>query len=153
MRFVRLTAEVGTRMAEEICQRLRLSNAETEQVCALVGNHMRFAELKRMRESTLKRFLRQPRFDEHLEMHRIDCLSSHGDLSLYEFAKEKLASTSQEQIRPGPLITGDDLIAAGYVPGPRFKQILAAVEDAQLEGRISSREQALELARSEFSAR
>jgi len=146
-------AEVGTRMAEEICQRLRLSNAETEQVCALVGNHMRFAELKRMRESTLKRFLRQPRFDEHLEMHRIDCLSSHGDLSLYEFAKEKLASTPQEQIRPGPLITGDDLIAAGYVPGPRFKQILAAVEDAQLEGRISSREQALELARSEFSAR
>src|SRR5215467_1600589 len=86
-------ADVGTKMAEEICRRFRLSNDETEQVCALVANHMRFAEVKRMRKATLKRFMRLPRFEEHLELHRLDCLSSHRDLELYEFAKEELNST------------------------------------------------------------
>ena len=141
-------AEVGTKMAEEICRRFRLSNEETEQVCALVGNHMRFAEVKRMRDSTLKRFLRLPKFEEHLELHRLDCLGSHRDLSLYEFAQEKLASTPAEQIRPEPLLNGDDLIQAGYKPGPQFKELLTAVEDAQLDGSISTKEEALSLVES-----
>ena len=141
-------AEVGTRMAEEICRRFRLSNEETEQVCALVANHMRFGDVKRMKSSTLKRFLRLPGFEEHLELHRLDCLASHRDLSLYEFAKEKLYSTPPEQIRPTPLITGDDLIEAGYKPGPEFKTLLIAVEDAQLDGSVTTKEEALSLVQS-----
>ena len=87
-----------------------------------------------MKESTLKRFLRLPKFDEHLEMHRLDCLSSHGDLSLYDFVGERLRQTPAEEIRPKPLLSGDDLIGLGYSPGPQFREILAAIEDAQLEG-------------------
>ena len=105
--------EVGVKMAEDICRRLRFSNDDTEQVLALVNNHMRFADITRMKESTLKRFLRLPRFEEHLDMHRMDCQSSHGDLSLYNFAKEKLASTPPEAIRPALLLNGDALIAEG----------------------------------------
>jgi poly(A) polymerase len=138
-------AEVGTRMAEEICRRLRLSNDETEQVCALVANHMRFGHVMRMKESTLKRFLRLPRFTEHLELHRLDCLGSHRDLALYNFAQEKLQTLPAEQIRPVPLLTGNDLIAAGYAPGPAFKKLLTAVEDAQLEGSIHNKDEALAL--------
>ena len=143
-------AEIGARMAEEICHRLRLSNQDTEQVISLVGNHMRFSEVQRMRESTLKRFMRLPKFDEQLELHRIDCESSHRDLGLYEFVRTKLESTPPETIRPKPLITGDDLIVLGYPPGPRFKEILSAAEDAQLEGRVQSPEEAREFVRSEF---
>ena len=135
--------EVGVRMAEEICRRLRFSNDDTDQILALVNNHMRFADIPRMKESTLKRFLRMPRFTEHLELHRIDCSASHGDLTLYDFARERLASIPPEKMRPVPLLTGNDLIAEGYAPGPAFKQILAAVEDAQLEGTLNSKEQAL----------
>jgi len=138
-------AEVGTRMAEEICRRFRLSNDETAQVCALVANHMRFGDVRRMKESTLKRFFRLPRFDEHLEMHRLDCMASHRGLELYEFAREKLESMPPAQIRPQPLITGHDLIAAGYTPGPEFKELLSAVEDAQLEGTINTKEDAMKL--------
>jgi len=138
-------AEVGTRMAEEICRRFRLSNEETEQVCSLVANHMRFGDVMRMKESTLKRFLRLPKFDEHLSLHRLDCLSSHRDLTLYEFAKEKFETMPAEQVRPEPLITGNDLIAAGFEPGPQFKEWLTAVEDAQLEGAIRTKEEAMEL--------
>jgi len=144
--------EVGTRMAAAICRRFRLSNDETEQVCALVANHMRFGNVMRMKESTLKRFFRLPRFDEHLELHRLDCLSSHRDLELYNFAREKLRSLPAEQIRPQPLITGDDLIAAGYQPGPQFKELLTAVEDAQLDGTISSKEEAMALVKRSFRA-
>jgi poly(A) polymerase len=140
-------AEVGTKMAEDICRRFRLSNAETEQVCALVANHMRFGDVMRMKESTLKRFLRLPEFDEHLELHRLDCQGSHRDLALYDFAQEKLRSLPAEQIRPAPLITGDDLIQAGYQPGPHFKELLTAVEDAQLDGAIQTKEEALALVR------
>src|SRR5579859_57004 len=140
-------AEVGTKMAEEICHRFRLSNEETEQVLSLVANHMRFADVMRMKESTLKRFFRLPKFEEQLELHRLDCQSSHRDLTLYAFAKEKFHSLRDEQIRPAPLITGTDLIAAGYTPGPMFKELLTAVEDAQLEGSISTKEEALRLVR------
>jgi poly(A) polymerase len=138
-------AEVGTRMAEEICGRFRLSNEETAQVSALVANHMRFADVTRMRDSTLKRFFRLPQFDEHLQLHRLDCLASHRDLGLYDFTQEKLRSTPEEQIRPAALLTGDDLIAAGCQPGPRFKELLTAVEDAQLDGAVKTKEEALAL--------
>ncbi len=142
--------DVGVKMAAEICHRLRFSNDETNQILALVANHMRFADVERMNQSTLKRFLRLPAFDEHLELHRIDCLSSHGQLDSYEYSREKLRSLPPEAIRPKPLLTGRDLIDAGYEPGPRFKEILTAVEDAQLEGRLTSREAAMEFVRREF---
>jgi putative nucleotidyltransferase with HDIG domain len=142
--------DVGVKMAAEICHRLRFSNDETGQILALVANHMRFAQVERMNQSTLKKFLRLPAFDEHLELHRIDCLSSHGQLDAYEYSQEQLRSIPPEAIRPIPLITGQDLIDAGYEPGPRFKEVLAAVEDAQLEGRLNSREAAMEYVRREF---
>ena len=142
--------EVGGKMAQEICRRLRFSTDDTEQVLALIDNHMRFGHATRMKESTLKKFLRMPHFDEHLALHRADCLASHGDLSIYEFAQEKLAAIPPDKMRPAPLVSGDDLIAAGYVPGPRFKEILSAVEDAQLEGRLSSKDAALAFVNSEF---
>jgi len=144
--------EVGVKMAAEICRRLRFSNYETDQILALVDNHMRFADVERMKQSTLKKFLRLPAFDEHLELHRIDCLSSNGQLDSYEYSREQLRSLPPEAIRPKPLITGRDLIEAGYEPGPRFKEILAAVEDAQLEGRLTSRGAAMEFVRREFPA-
>ena len=136
--------DVGVKMAAEICRRLRFSNDETEQILALVDNHMRFAQVFRMNESTVKKFLRLPRFDEHLELHRMDVLSSNGILSGYEYARERLQSMPPEAMRPQPLVTGDDLIAVGYEPGPRFKEILGAVEDAQLEGKIETHEAAME---------
>src|SRR5450631_3622629 len=142
--------EVGMRMAHEICQRLHFSNDDTEQIEALVANHMRFADVERMKASTLKRFMRLPKFDEHMELHRIDCLSSHRDLSLYNFVGEKVRTTPAEQIRPAALISGTDLIAIGYPPGPRFKEILSALEDAQLEGKLQSREDAFQLVQKEF---
>jgi putative nucleotidyltransferase with HDIG domain len=142
--------EVGVRMAEEICRRLRFSNDDTAQVLALVENHMRFGDVARMKDSTFKKFVRMPHFDEHLELHRIDCQASHGDLALYQFTRDKMSSMPPEAIRPVPLITGDDLIAAGHKPGPRFKQILSAVEDAQLEGRVQTKAQAMELVKREF---
>jgi poly(A) polymerase len=135
-------------MAAEICRRFRLSNDDTGQVLSLVANHMRFADVTRMKDSTLKRFFRLPGFEQHLELHRLDCMSSHRDLSLYDFAREKFHALPAEQIRPQPLITGDDLIAAGYKPGPMFKELLTAVEDAQLDGSVSTREEAMQLVRS-----
>jgi poly(A) polymerase len=137
-------------MAEEICRRLRFSTDDTEQILALVANHMRFSDVARMKDSTFKKFVRMPRFNEHLELHRIDCLASHGDLSLYQFTREKLAAMPASVVRPIPLITGDDLIAAGYKPGPQFKQILSAVEDGQLEGRFESKQQAMDFVAQEF---
>jgi poly(A) polymerase len=142
--------EVGVKMAEEICRRLRFSNDETEQVLALVDNHMRFGHVSRMKESTLKRFLRLPAFEQHLALHRADCLASHRNLSTYESIQQKRSEIPVEKMRPAPLVTGDDLIAAGHVPGPRFREILSAVEDAQLEGRLTSRDAALEFVRREF---
>ncbi len=143
-------ADIGTAMAGHICRRLRLSNEDTEQVMSLVANHMRFADVMKMKESTLKRFLRLPHFNEHLDLHRLDCSNSHGDLSLYEYAKEKYEHTPQDEVRPTPLLDGRDLIAAGYSPGPKFKEILAFAEDAQLEGRVHSKEEALVLVAAEF---
>jgi poly(A) polymerase len=145
-------AEVGARIAREICNRLRMSGDETAQICSLVAQHMKFPELPRMRPATLKKFLRQDRIAEHLEMHRLDCLASHRDLSLYDFAQTRLREIPPGQIRPAPLLTGNDLIAAGYAPGPQFKAMLAELEDAQLDGAIASREDALEFVRRRWGA-
>jgi tRNA nucleotidyltransferase/poly(A) polymerase len=139
--------EAGVKLAAAILGRLRYSNEEVEQVLALVANHMRFSNVHEMRESKLKRFLRLPGFDEHLALHRLDCLSSHGGLANYEFARERLQQAEPEQLRPPRLLTGNDLIAAGYKPGPEFSKLLEMVEDAQLEGRVQTREEALELIR------
>ena len=103
-----------------------------------------------MRRSTQLRFLRLEGFDEHLELHRLDCLASHGDLTTYELARGILEETPVEQIKPAPLLGGDDLIAQGYSPGPLFKEILQTIEDAQLEGKLQSREDALRLLAEQF---
>jgi len=137
-------AAVGAQMAEEILKRLRYSNDEIRQVAALVKNHLRFMEAPRMKESTLKRFMRLPHFEEHLELHRLDCLASHRRLDNYNLVREKWESLPPEAIRPAPLLTGDDLIRFGLEPGPEFKRILSALEDAQLDGTLQTREQALE---------
>ena len=137
--------EAGEKIACEILKRLKFSNDEIHQIVALVANHMRFADVTRMRESTVKRFMRLPKFEEHLELHRIDCLSSHGNLQNYEFMKARFEEMPAEELRPPRLLTGRDLIEAGYTPGPQFTEMLNAVEDAQLEGRIQTREQGLQL--------
>ncbi|MDQ2834972.1 MAG: CCA tRNA nucleotidyltransferase [Acidobacteriota bacterium] len=142
--------EVGVRIAEVILGRLRFSNEHTEQIVALVKNHMRFGDILQMRESTLKRFLRLPRFEEHLALHWLDCSSAHGDLRLYEFAKERFEAAPAEVIRPKLLVTGRELIAAGYRPGPQFKGMLEAAEDAQLEGAATTTEAGLELVRRRY---
>ena len=134
--------EVGVRMAEAICKRLRFSNEDTEQILALVDNHMKFGAVEEMRASTLKKFVRLPHFEEHLALHRLDCLSSHRHLEAYEFVKRFLAETPPEQVRPERLLTGDDLQTLGFRPGPIFTQILGTLEDAQLEGQVRTRDEA-----------
>src|SRR5579863_3489769 len=140
--------EVGARMAEHICRELRFSNEDIEQIESLVTNHLRFKDVKEMRAATLKRFVRLPRFEEHLELHRLDCLASHGSLEAYAFVQKFLVETPPEKVYPPKLVTGDDLKSMGLIPGPRFKEILLAVEEAQLEGRLHDRESALQFARS-----
>jgi poly(A) polymerase len=142
--------EVGTQMAAEICRRLRFSNDHSEQICALVANHLRFKDVFQMRPATLKRFVRLPRFEEHLELHRLDCLASHGLLNGYDFLRRFLEETPPEQVRPKRLLTGDDLKELGFRPGPSFREILDAVENAQLEGRLANREDAVAFVQKNF---
>ena len=139
--------KVGSEMAESICTRLRFSSEQTDLIVALVADHHKFMHVKDMRTSTLKRFLRTNRFEDHLELHRVDCLSSHGKLDNYMFSKTAFETLEPEQIRPEPLISGHDLIKMGQRPGPLFKKVLMAVEDAQLEGRVADRNDALALAK------
>lgn len=142
--------ELGERIALDILTRLRFSNADIDQVIALIANHMRFKHVLEMRDSKLKRMLRMDRFEEHLELHRLDCASSHGHLGNYEFAKAKFEESPPEVLRPPRLLTGDDLKEAGYRPGPDFTRMLESVEDAQLESKIHTKEEALELVHSTF---
>jgi poly(A) polymerase len=142
--------EVGVRMAGEICRRLKFSKEESEQVEALVRNHMKFKDVGQMRVSTLKRFVRLPGFDEHLELHRLDCQASHGRLEAYDAIRTFLAETPPEQVRPARLLTGDDLREMGYAPGPAFQRILGALEEGQLEGNVLTREQAIEFVRRHY---
>src|SRR5882762_6195025 len=134
--------QVGVRMAEAICKRLRFSNEDTEQILALVDNHMKFGAVEEMRVATLKRFVRLPRFDEHLALHRLDCLSSHRNLDSYDFVQRFLEVTPPEQVRPERLLTGDDLQAMGFRPSPLFSKLLQALKDSQLEGQIRTRREA-----------
>jgi len=142
--------EVGARMAEEICKRFRLSGQDTERVVELVRHHLRFKDFPQMRRSTQLRFLRMDGFSEHLELHRLDCLASHRNLGNYQLAREMLGRIPEQEIRPARLLSGKDLIRDGYKPGPLFKQILQAVEDAQLEGEIRTPEDAIRLVHQRF---
>jgi poly(A) polymerase len=142
--------EVGVAMAAEICRRFRFSNEETRQIVELVENHMRFMDAQRMKDSTLKRFFRLERFEEHLALHRMDCMAASGNLENWEFVRDRWRATPEEAVRPLPLLTGRELIAEGYQPGAAFKAMLRAVEDAQLEGAIATPEEALRLVRKRF---
>jgi len=140
----------GAEMAEEILKRLKRSRAVWERVAYLVRNHLRYTQAPKMRLSTLKRFLAEDGIDELLELGRIDSLSASGDLRFYHFCKQKMAALKQEEIRPEPLLRGRDLIDMGFSPGPIFKEILRQVEEAQLEGEITTREQAREWVDKEY---
>jgi putative nucleotidyltransferase with HDIG domain len=142
--------EVGVAMGAEICRRFRFSNDDTRQILELIENHMRFADAPRMKASTLKRFFRLENFLQHLQLHRMDCLAAHANLDIWNFVRQRYESMPAEAVRPTPLITGADLIAAGYTPGPGFKDMLHAAEDAQLEGTISTPEDALAIIRQRF---
>jgi len=142
--------EVGVAIAADICRRFRFSNDENRQILALVDNHMRFADAPRMKASTLKRFFRLGNFPEHLDLHRMDCMAAHRNLDIYNFVRERYESLPEQEVRPAPLLTGRELIAAGYQPGPAFKHMLQAVEDAQLEGAITTADQAISLVREKF---
>ena len=142
--------EVGVAMAAEICRRFRFSNDETSQILALVQNHMRFGEVEHMRTSTLKRFFRLHGFAEHLALHRMDVMASNRNLHYWQFAHDRWQSMPEETVRPQPLITGRELIAAGYRPGAQFREMLSAVEDAQLEGSITTAEEAMRFVLEKF---
>ena len=144
--------KVGAKIAEDICRRLRFSNREREAIVDLVYRHMHFLSVRDMKKSTLKKFLSHPNIEEDLELHRADCLASHGNLENYHFCMEQLEifRKEEEKIIPEPLINGNDLINEGYKPGPVFKEILSRVEEAQLEEEVSSKEEAMKLVKKEF---
>jgi poly(A) polymerase len=142
--------ERGADMAVAICQRLKRSRAVWERVAYLVRNHLRLVSAPLMRKSTLTRFLREDGIEELLELARIDATASNGDLQYYEFCRAKLASLSEEQMNPPALVTGRDLIALGHAPGPRFSEILHAVEEQQLEGALADRDAALAWVRTHY---
>ena len=142
--------EVGEAIAAQILHRLRFSNEDTEQILALVHHHMRFGDVHRMKTATLKRFFRLDRFPEHLALHRMDATASHGALENYHFARQQFEYMADEEVHPEPLLTGRQLIALGYIPGPHFKTILHAVEEAQLEGAIHTAEEAVTLVKTHF---
>ena len=145
-------AEVGVAVARSILGRLRFSNDDCEQILALVKHHMQFGDVPKMKQSTLKRFLRLPRFEEHMALHYADVMSSHGMLEPYQTASRALQEMGEEQIRPSLLLRGEDLIAAGYRPGPRFREMLTLAEDAQLEGSVQTSAEALALVGEQFGA-
>ena len=134
---------LGAKMTDKICRRLKFSNEEREKIVTCVNNHLKFMDVKNMRESTLKKFIRTDTFIDELEMHRVDCLASHGKLDNWEFCRERLNDYSEEELKPKPVINGDDLMKMGYKPGPLFKEILARILDLQLENKFSSKEEAL----------
>lgn len=142
--------EKGAEMAIDICQRFKRSRETWDRVAYLVKNHLRLISAPEMRTATLKRFLREDGIEELLELARLDALSSSGDLGPYEFCRQQLAALGPEQIAPPRLLNGHDLVAVGLPPGPRFKEILHAVEDAQLEGRLHTREEALSWVKREY---
>lgn len=149
IRFDRHDA-VGAQIARAVCQRLRFSNVQTRRIMEMVQEHMRFLSVRQMRPVRLKAFLSMENIEEHLELHRLDCVASHGDLSTYEFCREKLKELTAEDLKPRPLLGGCDLIELGLKPGPVFTRILNAVREKQLDGELHSREEALEFVRESF---
>ena len=141
---------IGAEMTEAICRRLVVPNEPMKLIRELVKQHLRFKDAFDMKKSTLKRFFSLPRFDLHLELHRIDCLASHGKLDAYHFCREKIREFESEPPPPLKLVTGEDLKQMGYAPGPRYASILTEVEDQVLEGSIADREQALAYIRKHF---
>ena len=141
---------VGAEMTETILRRLRYSNQVIENVCAMVANHMNFMNVQQMRTAKLKRFMARPTYRDEIELHRVDCTSSHGMLDNLEFLHAKEEEFSNQPLIPPPLVTGHDLIALGFVPGPKIGKILEFVQVEQLEGRLSDRETALEILREKF---
>jgi poly(A) polymerase len=138
---------LGAQMAETILRRLRYPNQVIEDVVAMVARHMQFMNVQKMRVARLKRFMAEPTFDREMELHRVDCASSNGFTDNYEFLQAREAEFAAEPLIPPPLVTGKDLIKLGLTPGPRFKDILEAIQTEQLEGRILERDAALELLR------
>ncbi|MGB1259726.1 MAG: CCA tRNA nucleotidyltransferase [Akkermansiaceae bacterium] len=135
---------VGAEMSEVILRRLKCSNKTVENVTSMVANHMNFMNVQKMRTAKVKRFMARPTFEEEMELHRVDCASSNGLTENYDFLREKEKEFAAEPLIPAPLVTGKDLIALGYSPGPGFKGILTAIQTEQLEGSLTSREEALE---------
>jgi poly(A) polymerase len=142
---------IGAEMTEQIMERLRFSRAEIDAAVEMVRQHMVFKDVPRMRVAKLKRFMARPTFEAELELHRVDCASSHAMLDNYEFLVRKKEEFANEPIIPPPLVTGDDLIALGMKPGPRFGEILEAVETRQLEGALKTRDEALDWLKREYS--
>ncbi|MEY2519640.1 MAG: hypothetical protein QOF24_1399, partial [Verrucomicrobiota bacterium] len=142
---------VGAEMTEAVMERLRFSRAEIDATVEAVRQHMVFKDVPNMRVAKLKRFMARPTFADELELHRVDCASSHGMMDNYDFLQKKREEFANEPIIPPPLVRGDDLIALGLKPGPQFGEILEAVETRQLEGALTNRDQALEWVRSEYS--
>ena len=143
---------VSAQMTEKIMRRLRFSNEEIEATTAMVQNHMVFKDVQNMRVSRLKRFLARPTFEDELELHRADCLASHGNLDNYEFLKRRRVDLAHEPLIPQPLLTGHDLIAMGWKPGPKFKTVLDAVQVRQLEGILRTRQEAISWVEKEYAA-
>jgi poly(A) polymerase len=142
---------IGAEMTEEIMRRLRFSGAEIDATVEMVCQHMVFKDVPKMRVAKLKRFMARPTFDDELELHRVDCEGSHGMLDNYEFLLRKRQEFANEPIIPPSLVRGDDLIALGLKAGPKFGEILEAVETRQLEGNLRTREEALEWVKKEYS--
>ncbi len=135
---------VGARMSGDICRRLRFSKKQIKRIFELILEHLKFKDVFKMRESTLKKFLSLPYFEEHMQMHLADCMASHGKTDAYDFIRGKMKEYEREEIKPPPLISGRDLIDLRYSPGPVFSEILGQVEELQLENRLSSKEEAVE---------
>jgi poly(A) polymerase len=141
---------IGATMTESIMERLRFSRAEIDDVVEMVKQHMVFKDVPNMRVAKLKRFIARPTFEEELELHRVDCASSHGMLNNYEFLLRKREEFANEPIIPPPLVRGDDLISMGMKPGPKFGEILEAVETRQLEGALKDRQEAIDWVKHEY---
>jgi len=135
--------QVGAEMAEVILKRLKYSNKTIEEVCAMVKNHMNFMNVRFMKTSKVKRFMARPTYQQEMELHRVDCGSSNGITENYDFLRAKEQEFAAEPLIPPPLISGKDLISLGYPPGPDFKPIIEAIQNEQLEGKLSTKEQAI----------
>lgn len=138
---------VGAEMAEEILRRLRYSNDTIAAVREMVARHMQFMHVQDMRIAKLKRFMSRETFPLELELHRVDCESSNGFTDNLTFLKAKEEEFANEPIIPKPLVSGKDLIDMGLKPGPLFRELLEDVQTRQLEGAMTTREEAFEYLR------